>query len=46
MEILAKTEKLERLEKLDLRSNKIGKAWETKLLSIGKFPNLTSLKTV
>ena len=46
MEILAKTEKLERLERLDLRSNKIGKAWETKLKSTGKFPNLSSLKTV
>ena len=46
MEILVKTEKLERLEKLDLRSNKIGRAWETKLKTIGKFPNLSSLKTV
>ena len=46
MEILAKTEKLERLERLDLRSNKIGKAWETKLKATGKFPNLSSLKTV
>jgi Leucine-rich repeat (LRR) protein len=46
MEVLAKSEKLEKLEKLDLRSNKIGKAWETKLKSIGKFPNLSSLKTV
>ena len=46
MEALAKTKKLEKLEKLDLRSNKIGKAWETKLISIGKFPNLSSLKTV
>ena len=46
MEILAKTEKLEGLERLDLRSNKIGKAWETKLKSTGKFPNLSSLKTV
>jgi hypothetical protein len=46
MEILANTKKLEKLEKLDLRSNKIGKAWETKLIKIGKFPNLSSLKTV
>jgi Leucine-rich repeat (LRR) protein len=46
MELLARTEKLEKLESLDLRSNKIGKAWETKLKSIGKFPNLSSLKTV
>lgn len=38
--------KLAKLEKLDLRSNKIGKAWESKLLSIGKFPNLSSIKTV
>ncbi len=46
MEILAMTEKLKKLERLDLRSNKIGRAWETKLKSTGKFPNLSSLKTV
>lgn len=46
MEILAKSEKFEKLEKLDLRSNRLGKAWESKLLSTGRFPNLSSLKTV
>lgn len=44
MEILAKSGKLEKLEALDLRLNKLGKAWESKLTSVGNFPNLSSLK--
>jgi len=31
---------------LDLRSNRIGKAWEDKLKASGKYPNLSYLKTV
>jgi hypothetical protein len=36
---------MKNLESLDLRSNRLGKAWEDKLRSSMMFPNLSSLKT-
>jgi len=34
------------LEKIDLRSNKLGKRWEEKLKETGRFPNLREVKTL
>jgi hypothetical protein len=44
MTVLAESEFLGKLEKLDLRTNKLGKRWEEKLKETGRFPNLNELK--
>jgi hypothetical protein len=44
VKVLAESEFLGELEKLDLRTNQLGKRWEEKLKETGRFPNLNELK--
>ena len=46
MIILGKSKNFGFLEKLDLRSNKLGKRWEDKLKETGNFPRLVDLKII
>ena len=44
MKVLGESNRLGCLEKIDLRSNKLGNRWEDKLRETGNFPKLIDLK--
>jgi hypothetical protein len=44
MKVLGESKGLSCLEKIDLRTNKLGKRWEDKLRETGNFPKLIELK--
>ena len=46
VKMLAESQSLICLEKIDLRLNKLGRRWEEKFNEAGNFPKLNQIKTI